>query len=391
MGGGGSKKDLPTYYEKDIHLEAERGVGEKGNLARICSGPHKGTLVAVRRIDSKDLPYLDAKARRRIAHLRHECIARCVGILHGSSDKGTENQSLMWEYCEGGSVFDLLESHRCSKEDRLKIAVNTCRGLLHMHESGYVHARLHPRNILLQRKDSSEQRVVKLSDYEPRKELVRDSTRTGTIAKKPATTKSLLSNYSPYEAPEVSAGSLATDRSDVYSLGMCLQYIWYREIEGKSVAASVPPLTGEGTEHTRSQGTTTSHKEGSSYGFVDLVIRRALHKDPDHRPTVEKILEVLTKRCLSRLNSMSNNSCVGGSLHEGDPGGGMSSAENSNRYFDALSVLAQVPEEPSGKIPDQLPSWYIRQQAEMDDGLGISASGVANNEGEGDPSEGIPP
>jgi len=26
----------------------------------------------------------------------------------------------------------------------------------------------------------------------------------------------------------------------------------------------------------------------------------------------------------------------------------MSSAENSNRYFDALSVLAQVPEEPSG-------------------------------------------
>jgi len=69
----------------------------------------------------------------------------------------------------------------------------------------------------------------------------------------------------------------------------------------------------------------------------------------------------------------------------------MSSAENSNRYFDALSVLAQVPEEPSGKIPDQLPSWYIRQQAEMDDGLGISASGVANNEGEGDPSEGIPP
>lgn len=68
--------------------------------------------------------------------------------------------AIVTEYCNGGSLWELLESGtELSQNERLKIAHGVAEGMLHLEHEGVVHRDLAARNILFS--DS----LPKISDF----------------------------------------------------------------------------------------------------------------------------------------------------------------------------------------------------------------------------------
>mmetsp|Transcript_22797 Transcript_22797/g.40362 ORF Transcript_22797/g.40362 Transcript_22797/m.40362 type:complete len:394 (+) Transcript_22797:265-1446(+) len=382
MGGGSSRRKVPYYQERDLHVRCK--LGKQGILAEVIGGYAVGSSVVVK--PSPPIPS-EMKWRRglRIGLPKHKNVADIVGVV--CSDNGYK---VMWEYVQGGSVKDLLDARNETEKIRMKMAVDLVRGVEFLHNRlNLVIKTLKPENLLF---DGD---TLKITDYN----LLPGSNSSESSNKSKSnntlsipTSNSNTSNQQEVHAP-VGEGGLTprqdeyhpedswisdihsgeyrppellkndqklTTRADIYSLGMCLSFVWFRTPKGERAQ-----LREE---------------------FMLVMLERCLQHNPQNRPDASQILEVLLdkKHDLDPILPEGHKTSVKHNHHmaqnlEGDPTANAEHAEHDaheKRHSDepflmGLSMLGSLPPEDMGQVPTHLPEWYVKQQAMEYDGLGV--------------------
>lgn len=164
---------------------------------------------------------------------------------------------LSMEYVDGEDLASLLKRiGRLGAEKALELSHQLCSGLAALHERGIIHRDLKPANIMLDGEGH-----IRIADFglaSVAAELREHEIRDGTPA---------------YQAPEQRAGKEATERSDVYALGLVLRDMFL------------------GRDASRTATRTKTSSATAVDETVEAVIERCLAEEPSER--FASALEVL--------------------------------------------------------------------------------------------------
>jgi len=227
---------------------------------KIVSGEH-------RMASSRDRFLRESRASAR---LRHPYI---VSIFDFNVDD-EDHPFLVMELLNGPSLKDeIVAKGRMTLADVQAIVPPLCTALQFAHDLGIVHRDLKPANIVAH-EFSPGQRVYKIVDFGLANLRDTDETRLtgpheflGTVA---------------YASPEQLTGAPLDSRSDVYSLGAVV----YEMLTGR-VPFGAPEAMAVLYAHLHAPVPRVSEVVADVPAWVDLVVGRALAKDPDDRwPTI---------------------------------------------------------------------------------------------------------
>jgi serine/threonine-protein kinase len=239
---------------------------------------------------------------------RHPHLVRVLGTgQHG------ERLYVAMEMVEGTSLDRVLKARRVSLPEAFAVMRGVCRGLVHAHQSGYVHRNLTPRNVLV----SPDFSTVKISDLGASSfESIAAQNLTATLS-----TGEIRLGALYYLAPETMDSKAPVDaRADLYSAGA----IFHEMLTGRSPG----PKFG-----------LPSQLNPEVPSEVDVVALRCLGRRPDERyasaqdllAALERLEETLRLRVLTEIREA-------GSLLRGGKGGG---GKRTFLYVGiALAVLA---------------------------------------------------
>ena len=259
-----------VVYSKDdpvIHLELKQLVGQ-GTFGSVYEALNKktGEILAVKimPISGTDIDTL----RKEILVIK-ECENKYLIKFHGSYFKEGELWLVM-EYCNGGSVSDIIKSTKKPlNEDQISgILKQVLRGLDYMHRNRKIHRDVKAGNILL-----NSQGQAKLGDFGVCAEL------STTISKK--TTRA----GSPFwMSPEVIKKSEYNKKTDIWSLGITA----IEMAEGEPPYYHIHPIRAMFViENKPASGLTDPTQWSSEFNsFVTM----CLQIDPKHRPTAAELL-----------------------------------------------------------------------------------------------------
>jgi serine/threonine-protein kinase len=153
----------------------------------------------------------EAQAANKVRH-PHAVKIFDVGVTPNGSPY------IIMDYLNGPSLSDVIEKEgKLPVERCLKIFIQACEGMSHVHELGVLHRDLKPSNIVLV-KEGDDEDYVKVVDFGIAKVLAEEA--RSTLSKTP--TGHALGSP-PYISPEQCRGIVVDKRADVYSMG-CLMY-----------------------------------------------------------------------------------------------------------------------------------------------------------------------
>ena len=166
-----------------------------------------------------------------------------------------ESRFILMEFLEARTLQSIVDDELNETIDpkrRIKFAKQICAGLAYAHRKKIAHLDLKPLNILVCRTTDE----CKIGDFGCCKDL------TECMSPTTPTKTSLTGTYS-YRAPELLRGEPATEKADIYSLGICLWQMVSRQrpygdenhqvIIFKVVAYNLRPVIPEHTEELYSQ------------------------------------------------------------------------------------------------------------------------------------------
>ncbi len=148
-----------------------------------------------------------ARAMREMeaaSKLRHK---RCVRAYGFGGDDG--HVYIAYEYVAGNTMRDLLRSGRLTDRDAVEIAAQSLEALAHAHRHGIVHRDVKPSNVLVEDGPDVNVRLLDfgLAQFDEADTLTAVGDVPGTLA---------------YIAPERLTGGEASERSDVWAVGVML-------------------------------------------------------------------------------------------------------------------------------------------------------------------------
>ena len=209
------------------------------------------------RSDSVDRFIAEVRLARTISH-PNVCRVHDIGEGHGW-------HYLSMEYVDGETLESLLRRiGRLSGEKALDVARQLCAGLAAAHDRGVLHRDLKPSNIMIDGR--GQVRILDLGLALP----------IGSVSHEIAGTPA-------YMAPEQLAGGTATERTDVYALGLVL----YEIFAGRKLFQA---RTFEERLRVADPIAIPRTNAPAIDPAVDGTIRRCLERDPDDRP--ESALDV---------------------------------------------------------------------------------------------------
>ncbi len=199
-----------TRTTKSIHDTYQLlGLAGQGQYGRVfCARPQQGgELVALKELQAERFPTHNLlRELRYLLTLNHPNITRCYALEHAR-----EGRYLVLEYCEGGTLRDLINQVEqglwLPVKQVLGFVDQILAGLAHAHQQGVIHCDVKPENILL--KPTPQGWQLKLTDFgiarhpEP---VAGEITATGSPA---------------YMAPERFYGHFSP-ASDLYAVGIIL-------------------------------------------------------------------------------------------------------------------------------------------------------------------------
>jgi hypothetical protein len=184
---------------------------------------------------------------RLLARLRHPHIVTVYG-----ADMHDGIAGIWMELVRGETLDEVIDRDgKFGPEEALLCGIDLAGALAAVHAAGLLHRDVKPRNVVRER--GGRLLLMDLGAGRSRDETPADGDSTGTPL---------------YMAPELLAGGAASERSDVYSLGVLL----YRLVSGTH------PVSARNLEQLR-----TAHAEGRR---TPLAARR-----PDLAPTVREVIE----------------------------------------------------------------------------------------------------
>ena len=263
-------------------LVKELGRGAMGVVYR-AEDPLLNRTVAVKSIILMDDPAVRADYEARFLQE-----AKAAGGLNHPSlvtihDVGREGDVayMAMELLEGTDLRALMASGRVALPLALDIMAQAAEGLAHAHEHGVVHRDIKPGNIMVVRG-----RTAKIMDFGIARVRRSDvKTQTGAILGSPR-----------YMSPEQVAGQPADRRSDIFSLGVVLH----------ELAAGEPPFSAPSVTQLMHQIATATPRPPSAANpavpeMLDLIVARALQKQPDARYQSAADLAADLRSCLMEL------------------------------------------------------------------------------------------
>ncbi|WP_119342503.1 protein kinase domain-containing protein, partial [Meiothermus hypogaeus] len=268
-------------------LEALYDIQEKvgiGGMATVYKGRSKkdGRLIALKIPQEKYIgdPRFVRRFHREaelLAHLDHPGIVKVYD--HGNQG---DTHYIAMEFLDGEGLDRLIENKRLGIRSIVEVMSRVAEALQHIHAQGIIHRDIKPGNIMVLknavRDDGSvDPRGVRLMDFgiAAGKVLTR-LTITGARIGTPV-----------YMSPEQAKGQRIDHKSDIYSFGV----VFYEALCGQ------PPFQGayEAVIHQQITQMPTPPKQVNPdipQVLSDLVYRM-LEKDPEKRPGLEAVLEVL--------------------------------------------------------------------------------------------------
>ncbi|BFZ60124.1 Suppressor of Sensor Kinase (SLN1) [Saitoella coloradoensis] len=195
------------------------GGGSFGNVYAAVN-LDTGDLMAVKEIrlqDPQSIPTIVKSIKDEMTVLEmldHPNVVQYYGV-----EVHRDKVYIFMEYCQGGSLANLLEHGRIEDETVVQVyALQLLEGLAYLHQSNIVHRDIKPENILLDHMG-----VIKYVDFGAAKVIAqRGKTRGGMTA---ARTKLTSMTGTPmYMSPEVITGSSSGRKGamDIWSLGCCV-------------------------------------------------------------------------------------------------------------------------------------------------------------------------
>jgi predicted Ser/Thr protein kinase len=196
----------------------------------------------------------EVRVAREIAHPN---VCRVFDI--GESDG---RHYLSMEYIDGEDLASLLRRiGRLPVEKALEVARELCAGIAAAHARGVLHRDLKPANIMIDGRGHAH-----ITDFGLAVTI--GSRRFGEIAGTPA-----------YMAPEQVAGGIATEQTDLFSLGLILHEL----VTGIRIF-NVATLTGRRQAEAGADSVMTSPVGRSVHPVLDALIEDCLQHDPARRP-----------------------------------------------------------------------------------------------------------
>jgi serine/threonine protein kinase len=200
--------------------------------------------------------------------LRHPNIVLFMGAC-----TEVENLCLVMEYCDKGSLFEILHDQSQSIDFTriLHVLVSACKGMmyLHLHDPPILHRDLKSLNLLVDGDWN-----LKVADFG-----LTDFKQEGKVAN--------LEMGSPYwQAPEAMESQLFSEASDVYSFGIIMWEMFTRQV----------PF-GDMNPYQAAMAVITENKRPFIPAFVPPhftnLIELAWHQNPQKRPPFPEILKSL--------------------------------------------------------------------------------------------------
>ncbi len=223
--------------------------------------------------------------RQILANLNHPGIARLLD--GGETEDGLPY--LVMEFVEGRSILEYCDEKKLSVTNRLRLFEMVCNAIQHAHQNFVIHRDIKSSNIIV---DESGQ--PKLLDFGIAKLLEHDSVESAGLTKAEARV------MTPANAsPEQIRGTAITSATDVYALGLLL----YELLTGvpaysiqatsryeyeKQVCETIPEPPSKRIDqleqqHARLRDSTLERLRKRLHGDLDVIILKALRKEPDRR------------------------------------------------------------------------------------------------------------
>ncbi len=213
-----------------------------------------------------------ARAMREMeaaSRLRHE---RCVRAYGFGGDDG--HVYIAYEYVAGHTMRELLRSGRLTDGDAVEIAAQALEALAHAHRHGIVHRDVKPSNVLVEDGPDVNVRLLDfgLAQFDEADTLTAVGDVPGTLA---------------YIAPERLTGGEASERSDVWAVGVML----WEALAGQHPFWGVPLPQVAGAIEAGAPPLATERRDLPSRLLA--AVDRALAPAAERRPTAAELAHEL--------------------------------------------------------------------------------------------------
>lgn len=257
--------------DDDIEIVELIGRGEFGD---VHAGVYRGLQIAVKTLSHEEDQTTDKygflQEAAVMTHLRHKNLVQLVGVVFKSSSL----QMIVLELMSRGSLKKYLSSRGRSVISQLELlhyARNICEGMLYLCKRGFVHRDLALRNVLVNGNGEA-----KISDFGmSRKADIHIPHEGGKFPVK-------------WTAPEALKESLFSEKSDVWSFGVCL---WEVYSFGR---VPYPSILSDNVLEQLEDGYMMDPPEGCPDGIYDIMTE-CWALDPQLRPNFYILNKLLAK------------------------------------------------------------------------------------------------
>jgi len=148
----------------------------KGTFGTIYSGLSKntGAIVAIKRVgvQNKSIQKLIKLEIKKLSKIEHPNLLKYIGV-QCNSESNNEELEIISEYCNGGSVKQLLDKFDIFEENLIKNYVKqVLEALLHLHDHNISHNNLKNTNILVDGEGQVKLNYFNLEQYFPKENKI---------------------------------------------------------------------------------------------------------------------------------------------------------------------------------------------------------------------------
>lgn len=180
-----------------------------GSFGSVYLAVYKGSLVAIKKCRK------DEHSKEEILNLRrfldnNNKYKNLINIISLNEN----SKEMIFELCNRGNLEDYIKNNELSTLEIKFLLKQIVEGLQIIHSKGLIHRDMKPKNILLH-----EETIPKIGDFGESKALAKDRIDAETFKGTPG-----------YISPQMVDGDNYTNKTDIFSLGVILYYMYYGDI-----------------------------------------------------------------------------------------------------------------------------------------------------------------